>query len=815
MTPLRELLMRLLFVRILLAAAVVGLMPLDLQGQTPIASEDSLEAVTIKVTGHDGRPMDRGTVTIMTRPPQGQLPSQPDSPRSERVALELDGRATYVWVPQRPFEFLTATAEAEGLPTDRLTVRRRDAPLEIALRLAAGERLGGRVKDDRGEPVAGIRFWVYRKHPGDQNRWASHVSFETDVEGRWSLENMPTDRPLWIQVGREQRDRYVEVRPEDSEDLEALRRAEHVLVLKRGRMVRLQILDELGEPTQEVSASVLVPSQNTSYGKRVDKQGIIVAQGLTDEVVSVEIYPRDDERYFNRTVEVQTAYEDEVETTTYRLELKSSLELLVLDDQGKPLADRDVSVHGSSFPGQGFDEQVFWLDEQSDASGRVTLDGLPVEGDVVLVVTHDTVHYGRFTVPLGTGEVQTLRVVQDAPSPFLVSVIDGQERPIPNAMVRFETFDQPFHGGRTVEKVEIATDAAGQARWVPSEPHRRIIVHAEHYDPEKPRLCIMAASYMASMGSEEPITIMLRPGLTVGGVIQDDLGQPVPNLRVELRDVRGTLGTMPRLYQCFHHHTVTNSEGRWMLGPVDEKTAVGLYLRDDRFLNSGLERGLDAKGLDTRTHQITLERGRMIEAVLVNPLGQPVADQRVLLRDPEFPEPLWHPKMAMTDEEGFVRFHRLEDKTYILETDTFDENLLPERREFRPWFAGDQEPVRMVQRPRPIVVFEVVDSFGIPLEGAQLIFQVVPEEQPEEGEPVERGDREPAEVRAFSDFSWTDERGHTEMKGLPESGRLRVIIQHPEHPSEVIEIEMGQPEYRLRLGDPSREVPSDLISLAG
>ncbi|MCL4837245.1 MAG: carboxypeptidase regulatory-like domain-containing protein [Thermoanaerobaculia bacterium] len=159
--------------------------------------------VEILLTDPEGRPVDGATVNLFRSSASGATaPRFWSRERSER------GRVRWAGVPDRETLFVWVRPRGELAET---TVSGLPSELPQAIRLAPGARAVGRVVDEEGRPLPGVRIrlesWV-------ADGFAASSAAESGSDGRWEVTGLPPGRAALVlrADGRVSDARQVELR---------------------------------------------------------------------------------------------------------------------------------------------------------------------------------------------------------------------------------------------------------------------------------------------------------------------------------------------------------------------------------------------------------------------------------------------------------------------------------------------------------------------------------------------------------------------------------------------------------------------------
>jgi len=162
----------------------------------------------------------------------------------------------------------------------------------------------------------------------------------------------------------------------------------------------------------------------------------------------------------------------------------------------------------------------------------------------------------------------------------------------------------------------------------------------------------------------ENFTFHLEKGITIGGIVKSEDGEPIAGAQVRVRLVEPRQVNFPEvpIPSIWLGEPITDADGRWTLDnvPSDEEFGFRLihthadYVSD--YLWGGLqsEQGIDAEALRAGTATVVMHRGVVLSGLVTDPDGKPVPDALIIWgEDPYFQEGC---QEVRTDEKGHYRF---------------------------------------------------------------------------------------------------------------------------------------------------------------
>ncbi len=290
----------------------------------------------------------------------------------------------------------------------------RGAPSTHELRLPVGTRIGGRVVDERGEPIAGavVHVWAepvegYVSEPGVPRALCNGEIVTTGEDGRWTCDRLPEQRAkLWVGLTHREFVGDTHLRGIEEDDARA---GTATVTMVRGRPFSGRVVDADGRPVagaRVIRARTVAGDEGTVI---TDAQGRFDGGRVTDDgfVFVVRAEGHAPLLHYLGTGEVT---EDVVLTMPGTREVT----VRILDSAGEPVAGW-VEAHGWNKLSPPIRERL-WTDE----SGEVTLQVPKVA--VNLGVGTDGSMPQHVVVPADAGE---MTVVARSPTRIEVVAVDA------------------------------------------------------------------------------------------------------------------------------------------------------------------------------------------------------------------------------------------------------------------------------------------------------------------------------------------------------------------------------------------------------
>ena len=337
---------------------------------------------------------------------------------------------------------------------------------------------------------------------------------------------------------------------------------------------------------------------------------------------------------------------------------------------------------------------------------------------------------------LGPAQITSAEVPR-RPATILASAVPAQEPPRPTAPARAPAAGRVFRlrvvsaeTGKPVRKAQVRLWLKlADEDWRETDEEGRLDI-AYATGPDDRRLSLDTwgdgfAMQRHSWGDDPKVpapdeaTVKLQPGESLGGLVRDEEGHPVPGATVYLWSHNYKRKDSKEL--LFDLRAVTGPDGRWHTGgaPQTSGEILGFYIThadfvSDREYVAGREKPPIAD-LRAGSAVSTLKKGAPIEGRVLAPDGQPVAGALVI--STEQPGNLFNglAKFAVaTDAAGRFRTGQVKPGDWHLVVRA--RGFAPTARDVTVGTAILNEEIRL-NPPHPFRA-RVVDPSGSPVEGA-------------------------------------------------------------------------------------------------
>lgn len=436
---------------------------------------------------------------------------------------------------------------------------------------AGVSRIGGKVVDERGNPIAGANVVVdaFYRVPGGQPVGPRYVTVTTDAQGQWSLGGVP-DKCDRISIGKYHFD-YISTYDgsagffamEEIKDDTALRQGNAVFTLKRGVMIEGTVVGQDGQP--------------------IARAGI----GLGQDRVASNALP---ETYTDNTGQFSIATHPTGITyltvkaaghapQLFKLQMNGQEQTLeVRLKQGEKLTGRVVDGKGNSVP-----QAYVYIDTwqgcrtitttlRTDATGAFSWNEAPADAVLVDVEGQGFARKSRVSLTAGAKN----EIVMTPPATVHGSVLDAETNQPINSFNVIPGID--FGQGRQVSWMrqdrEIRKGNADGTfeitfRW--PYPGHKVRIEADGYLPEE------SPTFKIEDG-DQTFSFKLRKGQGIAGLVLAPDGAPVANAQVVLvtpgAGVQTINGEIPEYMSREAVIAKTDASGKYSFPPQTDRFAL-------------------------------------------------------------------------------------------------------------------------------------------------------------------------------------------------------------------------------------------------
>jgi beta-lactamase regulating signal transducer with metallopeptidase domain/protocatechuate 3,4-dioxygenase beta subunit len=242
-------------------------------------------------------------------------------------------------------------------------------PAVLEMKLAAGGAVQGRVRDDKGQPVAKAGINVYKKGSGSPLDYV-----ETDAEGRYRFDYLPLDENLHLYLSKldyltDAKDFRIETSKGRSAQVDfAVKKRPH------GGSVRGVVTDKQGKPIAGAEIVNAGTSSDQVRKAKTDAEGRFLVDDVYADSIGHQIAVRA-KGFAPQRVEFKPGTAAKPAEVSVQLEPGHRIKGRVVDEKGKPIAGVLIYyAHGNHFPGRELGGSG-----ETDAEGRFQFDSLPAK----------------------------------------------------------------------------------------------------------------------------------------------------------------------------------------------------------------------------------------------------------------------------------------------------------------------------------------------------------------------------------------------------------------------------------------------------
>ncbi|MGA2864991.1 MAG: carboxypeptidase regulatory-like domain-containing protein [Verrucomicrobiota bacterium] len=519
--------------------------------------------------------------------------------------------------------------------------------------------LAGRVVDESGDPVAGAEVSVRLaslQRPISAQSWSwsllkariarEYFSTRTDAEGRFRLDNIPTNAVADLAVSKPGKFLAQPQRRNLDPDSLQFRAGRQEIVLKlepAGFIEGKVVARETGQPLAGVRLSLGLEQLRSAEAG----EGEEAVSGADGAFRFSGIGPG---AYFLRAVLGTNGLPEWVaEAVPVSVEASQTTSGVQVEATRGGLLEAVVLTKGARQPMAQAEANAFkgaqWEQAVTGSKGVALLRLLPGKYDVR--VRADGVDSEVMSVIIETGKTNRLQV-ELAPPPRITGTLrDPSGAPVPGFHLRvFPEMHSSLYGG-------LQTDANGRfdLAWRPGFASRTSKCFLLARDPARN----LAAAQDLEHG-DMSLDLRLEPGLVVAGCVQDIKGKPLTNAAAHLHLWVGEMGL-----SLDERPVGTDSRGRFEISALPPDRRYDVWVTASGY--GGVSRNVQA---DPQTNRIELDVcvlkaiDRKITGQVVDADGKPVAEARVYLDGDNQPS-----GRAGTDEHGRFTFGACEGQAWL------------------------------------------------------------------------------------------------------------------------------------------------------
>lgn len=532
----------------------------------------------VRAVDSENRPVPGVTVqfTVLYTDKAGKIKLRQDKLTADdkgMVTLPLDGNDLSLSLWAWKSSYATVYAEWDQKEIEQIAV---SSPAEFTLHMLPVVSAGGRIVDEDGRPVAGVKVEVVLSDSKPDFEvdprllYSAYLAYgkgavTTDAEGRWQISCMPKfsrsdlrlalSHPDFILLNAQHRVDQRVTLPRHK----ALR-GEALVIMKPGNVVTGRVTDDEGKPIN--NAWIIVgddpPGINRPSRFPTDADGrfrlhalptahtmlTVVAPGFAPQKHQVKVSP-------------------ELKPLHFRLHKGEPLRVTVVNENNEPIPNASVQIQEWKYQWSIFRDQHqehppvpnFGIPRRANAEGVWEWKSAPKEPVPVLVSAEG---YSPAAREVGGGNRETT-IKLYRPHRLTVTVVDSfTGKPVPHFRALLMNV---LRGDDLVPQRSTLVEG--------KDGHVEMTVSLETDDPF--RLRIEAAGYRTQdsrafrRGDRLPSTIEfhMQPSPPVTGVVQDAMGKPLAKVRVALATPSYKVGVYDEPHTADDLSVLTDEAGRF------------------------------------------------------------------------------------------------------------------------------------------------------------------------------------------------------------------------------------------------------------
>jgi ankyrin repeat protein/beta-lactamase regulating signal transducer with metallopeptidase domain len=512
---------------------------------------------------------------------------------SADMTTGTDGLAAISLLTARP-QYLSVRVRKDGfvpkLVTWNLDQPSFSLPSDFTLKMEKAQAIGGMVKNDDGQPVAGanVVLIIRGSSMGGMAQqvfndiWERRVT--TDKDGKWHFDEAPSDlRSLSVTLEHPDyiSNERIDARPSDDD----FKQLKALLIAHKGVSVEGTVTDDKGKPVTGVDVvfGEAGSGSTTSPNTTTDAAGHFHFGGLSIKRTYMlpPILTFTSANYSPEMIELKPL----AGRQTLQIQLKPGkrLRLRLTDQQGHPI--KNVTLVADHWRGhRPFTDIRF----QSDNDGLITWDHAPDDPITYVMLTDSYQNQNLILQP--KDEIQSIQLKRQT----IVTgrVLDATtSQPITAYDLIFGTYFPPEHPGWSGWARGAALHIQGESyRYVFSDPAR--MDSADGVEPGTEgfhRIRIEAPGYEPGVSrpianDEESVSIdfQLKPAPVIHGVVTAVDGTPVNDAQVVIAGPGNPLQIINGVCRSkWDQLTVnTNAQGEYDLPPQEEDYPIAIIQPD-------------------------------------------------------------------------------------------------------------------------------------------------------------------------------------------------------------------------------------------
>ncbi|HWB53567.1 MAG TPA: carboxypeptidase-like regulatory domain-containing protein, partial [Tepidisphaeraceae bacterium] len=232
---------------------------------------------------------------------------------------------------------------------------------------------------------------------------------------------------------------------------------------------------------------------------------------------------------------------------------------------------------------------------------------------------------------------------------------------------------------------------------------------------QKPDFVSMAVAWQdvnAMAHFPDQLTFSMEPGTTIGGIVEDEHGQPVPDATVEFTSASNL--SDGKIHSILDANVKTDADGKWSVNTAPTRLdRIWVRATHPGFANEqSYQNAPPAAELRKRTAVITIQHAVAVTGKVLDPAGHPVADAEITAGEPGW----WGARhRTRTNSDGDFNLSGLKPGGLTI-------NVLS--KDFAPaaisTTAPNANPVEVHLKPGVPMKLHVIDKAGQPIPGVVI-----------------------------------------------------------------------------------------------
>lgn len=280
-----------------------------------------------------------------------------------------------------------------------------------------------------------------------------------------------------------------------------------------------------------------------------------------------------------------------------------------------------------------------------------------------------------------------------------ITVVDPDDNPVPGAAVEV-----------SIDGMQFPMPSNGKGKLslnVPSGPNSRLNVQVKHED-----YASVGIFWQGSDTIPSEYTLKLSPGVQIGGIVQDEEGQPIEGVKVEGATLTNSSGVAVLRPQLGGELATTDKAGRWQITTADDHSlTLMLKLSHEDFLSTdSYDHQPTWQQLRSLEHVLQMKKGIQLHGKVVDTEGTPIVGALISLGSDRY---MVGHQQQRTDAEGKYHFRNVEAGAQLATICALGK--APEMQLVE--IQKDIEPVDFTLQSGKTIKVRVTDPDGLPLAG--------------------------------------------------------------------------------------------------